>query len=184
MSKPTLGAIMIGLAIAHIVTLGSQDVDRSMEAVTEKVKINKEVKVTKEEEFVSTIAEMMTMPEEEKKEYIEVKAICTFYTSLASCNGDNLGLTASGKYLSNTSIAIPRKSMPYGTKIEVEGIGTRYADDCGSTKHIRIMEDGTYRFDVYMPRIKGESDSQYKKRVVSYGKLETTAKIYYVKESE
>ena len=175
---------MVGLAIAPIVTLGSQDVDRSMEAVTEKVKINKEVKVTKEEEFISTIAEMMVMPEEEKKEYIEVKAICTFYTSLASCNGDNAGRNAIGGYLSETSIAIPRKSMPYGTMIEVKGVGVRYADDCGSKKHIRIMEDGTYRFDVYVSRIKGESDSQYKKRVTNYGKFETTAKIYYAKDGE
>lgn len=117
---------------------------------------------------------------DDTEEYIEVKAICTFYTSLESCNGSgNSGKNAVGGCLNKTSIAIPRNSMPYGTVIEIDKIGTKVADDCGNGKYIKINEDGSYRFDIYVPRLHGENDKEYKERVLMIGKLETMAKIYY-----
>lgn len=141
-----------------------------------------------EVEVVSTHAEFIPIEVEEevskkdtkevKPEYRTVNCELTFYTDLAVCNGSNAGKNAIGGYLSKTSIAIPRKSMPFGTKIDLGEYGIRYADDVGSPKYIKIKDDGTYIFDVFMPRIKGESDKQYKDRIMSYGRVKTTAKIY------
>lgn len=157
---------------------------------------------TEYNEFVSTIAEFaLEMKEEErqksnqikKKNYIDIDVEVTYYTGLASENGSkNAGKNAIGGYLSNTSIAIPRKDdlVKYGTKIEFSNLGKKYmddyngkhliriADDCGRPKHIRVREDGVYRMDVYCPRIGNETDDEYWSRVDSYGKYKTTAKVY------
>lgn len=120
----------------------------------------------------------------------EVECELSFYTSLSECNSDiNVGKTATG-YLKNTSIAIPRGSMPYGSLViledlpnQLEGdygantIYERIADDCGSPSHIRIKNNGVYRFDVYCPRLESETETQYKSRINSYGKFKTKAKI-------
>lgn len=108
-----------------------------------------------------------------------VSAELTFYTSLASCNGEaNVGRNAIGGFLSSTSIAIPRGSMPFGTHIYIEGVGMRIADDVGHPNYIRIKDDGTYIFDIYCPRLNGENDDDYKSRIMSYGRVKTKARIY------
>lgn len=54
----------------------------------------------------------------------------------------------------------------------------RIADDTGNPSHIRKMEDGTYRLDVFCPRLPNETDADYHKRVNAYGKTKTTIKVY------
>lgn len=122
----------------------------------------------------------------------EVDALLTFYTDLASCNSyENKGKNAIGGYLTKTSIAIPRKSMPFGSEITLSSLPNslvsdygdsvtykRIADDVGSTKYIKINSNGSYRLDVFCPRLYGETDREYKARINSYGVHSTTAIIY------
>lgn len=155
--------------------------------------------------FISTISESIRgnlmvgeqkeVKKEEKKDYVMIDVIVSYYTSVEEENGNGLeGRNAIGGYLSNTSIAIPRVTensiVKYGSVIEFEDLGEAYmkdyngkylkriADDCGSPKHIRIREDGVYRMDIYCPKFPNESKSQYIKRVNNYGKYKTTAKVY------
>lgn len=156
-------------------------------------------------EFISIMAESVLdeytivgdeeeIPEQEdKEEYVEIDVIVSYYTSSADENGGYTGMNALGGRLTETSVAIPRPKenslVQYGTVIEFDDLGeaymddyngkhlTRIADDCGNVNHIRIREDGVYRMDIYCPRFKNESISEYKKRVISYGKYSTTAKV-------
>lgn len=80
--------------------------------------------------------------------------------------------------------------MKFGTKIEFEQLAPQYmidydgeymvriADDTGNPNHIRKMEDGTYRLDVFCPKLPNETDTEYYDRVVAYGKTETKIKVY------
>ena len=131
--------------------------------------------------------------EENNEEYVEINVVVSYYTGVDDENGGYEGMNALGGRLTETSIAIPRPRenslVKYGTIIEFDDLGesymndyngkhlTRIADDCGNVKHIRIREDGVYRMDIYCPRFKNESISEYKKRVTSYGKYSTTAKV-------
>lgn len=54
----------------------------------------------------------------------------------------------------------------------------RIADDTGSPNHIRKLDNGIYRLDVFCPKFPNETDSEYYNRVSSYGKTETTFRIY------
>lgn len=124
--------------------------------------------------------------EEPQEEYLEIKVECTFYTSLAGCNGDSSCLTASGEKLNDMTIAIPRKVgstkpiYPFGTKIYIEGIGERIVQDTGNPNYLKIKDDGTIIIDVFVPRNSGESDCEYKQRVLDKGRFSTTAKVYAV----
>lgn len=129
---------------------------------------------------------------DEKQNYEEYNAIVSYYTYLPECTGSGLGITASGKKVSETSVAIPRKDnvLKFGTKIEFKTLApqymkdynskylTRIADDTGNSNYIRKMEDGTYRLDVFCPKLPNETDKEYHKRVYSYGKTETKIKVY------
>ena len=42
-------------------------------------------------------------------------------------------------------------------------------EDRGSSKYIKVNNDGSIRLDVYLPRINGETDAQYNKRIQSQG---------------
>lgn len=116
--------------------------------------------------------------------YTEYNVELTFYTDTYSCNGRFDKLTASGALLNPSTIAVPRQSsnnrpiFPFGTKVEIEGIGTRYVQDTGSRNYIKIKSDGTIILDVFVPRIAGESDSQYLKRVRNMGRVKSVAKFY------
>lgn len=137
-----------------------------------------------EQEVNQMIKDRYNIKEEEKEKYIEINVECTFYTSLASCNGDSLGLTASGVKLNTMTVAVPRKKdstkplYPFSTKIYIEEIGERLVEDTGNPNYLKIKEDGTVIIDVYVPRNKGETDAQYKSRVLKMGRFNTTAKVY------
>lgn len=126
----------------------------------------------------------------EINKYIEKNAIVSYYTHLPD-EGGGLGITASGNKVSNTSVAIPRKDdlLNFGDTIIFEDLSpkymadydgqhlTRVADDTGNPKYIRKVDDNTYRLDVYCPKLPNETNLEYKKRVLSYGKTETKIKI-------
>jgi len=121
---------------------------------------------------------------EENPNYYEFDVEMTYYTSLPVCNGEWAGQTASGVPLNPMTVAVPRETdsnkpiIPYGTEIEIEGLGTRIAQDTGSRQYIRVKSDGTVILDVYVPRIYGESDYEYKRRINSMGRTRSKARIY------
>lgn len=157
----------------------------SMENYKKNISINKEFKEYPISELELSIGKV-------EQEYNEYDAIVSYYTYLPECTGNGLGITASGVQVSETSVAIPRKDniLKFGTKIEFGTLApkymedydgkylTRIADDTGSPKHIRKMGNGTYRLDVFCPRLPNETDKEYHKRVNSYGKTQTKIKVF------
>lgn len=130
------------------------------------------------EECNQAMMDRWNIPEPEY--YEEIDVVATFYTSLEECNGEgNAGKNAIGGELVATSLAVPRDSIPFGTKVYIEGIGLRIADDVGNPEYIKINPNGSYRLDVFMERIPGETDKQYKARIMRMGVVRTTAKVYY-----
>ena len=111
-----------------------------------------------------------------QQNYIEKKGIISYYTNLQD-EGGGLGITASGKKLSNTSIAIPRNDdlLKFGIEIEFENLAPQYmkdyqgkylkriADDTGNPRYIKKINDNIYKLDVYCPRLPNETDEKYKK---------------------
>ncbi|MGL5690525.1 MAG: hypothetical protein ACRDD8_06845, partial [Bacteroidales bacterium] len=115
--------------------------------------------------------------EEEVVEDYPFNVEITFYTSLACENGPYGAVDAQGSDLKFGTIAVPRE-YKLGTSFEFEGIdGIFYGTDRGSKKHIRTKEDGTIRVDMFIPRIKSESDSSYYKRVNNYGRYKTKGRM-------
>lgn len=128
----------------------------------------------------------------DKNKFLVYDAIVSYYTYLPQETGSGDGITASGKKVSSTSLAIPRKDdiLKFGTIVEFDKLSdgymkdyngkylTRIADDTGNPKNIRKVDDFTYRVDVFCPRLENETDEQYHKRVYSYGKTTTKIKVY------
>lgn len=180
---------MLTIVIPTTTLSGDEKLDeyKNEQIITTRIKEEETVDIAT---FVSAHQEIVqdeeVEPEEiiEEKNYIEIKCELTFYTDLASCNGDNSKLTASGAKLNNKTLAVPRKKdstkpvFPFGTKVEIDGYGERTVEDTGNPKYLKQKSDGTYIFDVFMARNKGETDKQYKARIMSYGRVQTTAKVY------
>lgn len=69
--------------------------------------------------------------ENSKGEYVG-KFRISYYCPCATCNGTSSGLTASGASLSvGTTIAVDPSVIPLGSKVYIEGIGWRVAQDTG-----------------------------------------------------
>lgn len=93
--------------------------------------------------------------------------VLTYYGLLSSECGKMDGITASGKTISRGMIASP-PHLSFGTKIIIDG--NKYTvEDRGSSKYIKVNNDGSIRLDVYTPQLNGESDSEYFNRIQSYG---------------
>ena len=99
-----------------------------------------------------------------ESEYIEFTL--TFYTSV-ECGGD---ISCEGKRL--TQMVIANNVRPLGQKIELEGYGTLEVRDRGS----RIFNRDTV-LDIYLPRLKGESDYQYQKRARDLGRIKVKGRV-------
>lgn len=94
----------------------------------------------------------------------------TFYTSL---DGENEygAITASGIKLGSTML-LANNIYPFGTKIYLEGFGELEVQDRGGKEF-----NSSNRLDIYIPRKQGESDSEYKKRVIEYGRQNILGRI-------
>lgn len=199
MSQSKLMIGVVGLAIfilAPIQVSSSKIEDGNMEThiETRTEEVNQEalneVELQKEVEFIGIQQEdkMEEVVVVEEVTYKEINCELTFYTDLASCNGDDLALTASMVKLNPMTVAVPRKQgskkpvFPFGTKIYIEGIGERIVEDTGNPNYLKVKSDGTYILDVYVPRNKGEKDAAYKKRILAMGRVATTAKVYLEEE--
>lgn len=114
--------------------------------------------------------------EEQKKNKIEWQEfILTFYSSSNSENGYG-AITSQGKRLSRGGVA--NNVIPQNTKIYLDKWGEVVVNDKGSNKHFSVDN----RLDVYIEREAGESDSEYVRRVNSYGRQRV--KGYIIKEGE
>jgi 3D (Asp-Asp-Asp) domain-containing protein len=72
-------------------------------------------------------------------------------------------ITSQGKRLSRGGVA--NNVIPQNTKIYLDKWGEVIVNDKGSNKHFSVDT----RLDVFIDREAGESDSQYLRRVNSYG---------------
>lgn len=94
----------------------------------------------------------------------------TFYTSLAEENSGYEGLNAYGGNLQYGQVA--SNVYPEGTQIRLDGMGTFEVKDTGGQDF-----NSDNRLDVFIPRLNGESDSDYKDRVLALGRVEVRGYI-------
>lgn len=105
------------------------------------------------------------------KELKPITCEITYYSSLASENGSYGMKTASGENMNSKTVA--NNFLDFGTDLYIEGHGYKVVEDTGSDRHFNRVS----RFDVYVPRNDGESDSDYYKRVNMMGRDTETGYI-------
>lgn len=132
-------------------------------------KTNVEVKETRVIDNISYIKNIYSLNDKNVK---EVTFHLSFYTNLACENGGWANLTASGKKLTDGMVA--NNHLPFGTKIYIEGYGLKTVEDRGSSKYF----DDETKVDVFVPRLDGETDSQYHKRVNNMGRKTVKGYIF------
>ena len=90
-----------------------------------------------------------------KKNYIEVVAKITAYTP----GKESCGKHANGRTSINQNawvmdgVAVDPKAIPYGTKIWIDGIGLKEADDTGSAMRSAWRNNRMVHIDVRMPTV-------------------------------
>ena len=142
-----------------------------MEKEFEKHRIEREKKL--EEERLRKLEEERLRKEEERQAQqrrIEQKTktfVLTYYGSTVNECGNDLGITASGKKVQSGMVASP-PCLSFGTQIQI-GDNVYVVEDRGHPDFIKQNNDGSIRLDVYIPRLSGESTSQYEKRVNDMG---------------
>ena len=125
-------------------------------------------KIKREEEEKKRLELERQRQLEEQKRVMNTRTfVLTYYGSTVNECGNSLGITASGKKVQSGMVASP-PSLEFGTQIEING--TIYTvEDRGSSDKIKENDDGSIRLDVFIPRLEGENDNQYEKRVNNMG---------------
>lgn len=99
------------------------------------------------------------------KKVTEVTWEVTYYTDLPQENSYEYGgVNATGEPLEKGMVA--NNNLPLGTKIYVEGYGLKTVEDRGSDRHFSQLN----RIDIFVPRVNGETDSEYYTRVNNLGR--------------
>lgn len=130
------------------------------------IKTDLEIQIDKDKIEKQKIEEMIKnkeVEEQKKKEPEWQEYILTFYTSLQCENSSAGAVTSQGKRLSRGGVA--NNVIPQNTKIYLDKWGEVTVNDKGSNKHFGVDN----RLDVFIEKEAGESDSQYLRRVNSYG---------------
>lgn len=96
-----------------------------------------------------------------------------YYTSLASENGGYAGRCSLGKLNSQT---VANNYYPLRQRMYIEGLGYKTVRDRGG----RGLNT-RFKLDVYVPRIKGESNKRYYRRVNNMGVRKRTVYLLYFK---
>lgn len=66
------------------------------------------------------------------KQYETETYTITAYCACVKCCGKTDGITATGtKATEGRTIAVDPNKIPYGTEVNIEGVGVRVAEDCG-----------------------------------------------------
>lgn len=97
----------------------------------------------------------------------EVTLTLTFYGDFAHENGGYAGIDAQGNKLIAGTVA--SNVHPFGTQFIINGQIFTVRDRGGKNFN------SSNRLDVFVPRMKGESDAQYAKRISNYGIKKVTA---------
>lgn len=125
--------------------------------------INIPVKVDKKTEDPNTKPKVTRNDQSPKAKVVyDETFVLTFYTDLAEENGPYGAITCNGKRLAAGMVA--NNVLPQGTKIMTKEFGQLVVSDKGG-KNFNTRN----RLDVFIPRNKGESDRQYKRRVANMG---------------
>lgn len=110
----------------------------------------------------------------------------TFYTDTHDENGGWGGYVANNKKIAPGMVA-SGPQLKFGTEIYIPSFGKNIAGLEG--RNLFVVEDSMlekesyktngadYRIDIYVPRLPGEADEQYKQRVNSYGRYNVQAFI-------
>lgn len=101
----------------------------------------------------------------------EITFELTFYTSLPSENGGYENL-ANGESIYTATNAIASNYYKLGTKIYLDGFGVMTVKDRGGSSF-----NSSTRLDVLVLRNAGESDAEYKKRVLHMGRRKVTGYV-------
>lgn len=192
MSQSKLAIGVVGLAIfilAPIQLLPSKISDENMETHIEtrtkevSHEVLNEVKSQNEVEFIGIQQEEVVELEEE--DWIDINLHISFYTDLQSENTVGKETTdAQGNKLVYGTIAIPR-DLPLGTTFIIDGFDGEFTGrDRGSKKYIKWLDSNTMKIDMHIPRISGESNSAYHKRVYHMGVVKTIGKYLLPKEEK
>lgn len=129
------------------------------------IKLQKELEIEKQKKIAEENERVRLEQIRIDKTYCDF--VLTYYALLSQECGNTLGVTASGKQVQEGMVASP-KALSFGTKILIEG-NEYTVEDRGSSKYIKVNNDGSIRLDVFIGRLNGESDSQYSKRVNDMG---------------
>lgn len=120
--------------------------------------------------------------EEARQKYIEentIDIVVSFYTALADENGGYAGITCEGKPLSEGMVATIDE-LPLGATLETDSLGTlTIADRMNRSVGLKRCKNGEYPIDMYIARNYGESDYEYKQRVLHMGVQKMKAVVYY-----
>lgn len=136
----------------------------------ENTKLKKEIKDNKEEikDYIWQIEHYKNELDEIKEQSGELVYLGSYTITHYCCEqyphicGEGTGLTASGeKVQAGVSIAVDRSKIPFGSKVYIEGYGTRIAQDVGGAvngNHIDVAVEtheeaerlGTVTRDVWM----------------------------------
>lgn len=139
-------------------------VKHPIELQYEKDKLELEKKKA-EEQRIKKLEEQKKNEQENYKEWHTF--VLTYYGLLSSECGNINGITASGRKVSRGMVASP-PNLKFGTKIIIED-NEYIVEDRGSSKYIKVNNDGSIRLDVYLPRLSGESDREYYLRIQDQG---------------
>ena len=122
---------------------------------------------TTKQNIINRVNERFDKIEEKKRkeeeESYNIELIFSFYTSLSSENGGNEGITCTGSKLKYGDLAS-----------NVWGLGTQFKTQDGQI--FTVADKGGSHFnsynrvDCFIPRNNGESNSQYKNRVLNMGR--------------
>lgn len=116
--------------------------------------------------------------------YVKSNIQITFYTNTAAETDSSPNIVASNKQIRPGMVAM--NGVPFGTRVHIPSFGKHIAGLGGINNF--VVEDrmapheaskATHRVDFYVPRLQGESDYQYLKRVNSYGRYTVTGYIGY-----
>jgi 3D (Asp-Asp-Asp) domain-containing protein len=120
-------------------------------------------KIEEQDPIVDKVNELRKITGIDLIGYSEITFEVSFYSDLNCENGFG-NITATGKTLQDGMIA--NNFLEFGTKVYIEGLGLKTVEDRGSKKYFGEID----KIDVFVPRINGESDSEYYKRVNSLGR--------------
>ena len=137
------------------------------QSIEKQIDLNGMVQDIRLKNFMEQYEKQKELEEQKKNEPQLQTFVLTYYGLLSSECGNTKGITASGKRISRGMIASPPQ-LKFGTKIMIEG-NEYVVEDRGSSKYIKVNNDGSIRLDVYLPKIDGESDNEYYKRIQSKG---------------